>query len=150
MLRSRPARLLNAAIFNVAIGNADAHGKNYSLLYRPEGIAIAPLYDLLCTVAYPEIHAKLAMKVGKRATLEEFTPTTWQDFAREIGMGAPFVRRRASALAELILAHIEGVADEMSAAGFDGPDLHRFVDLIRRRAQKLLDLGLATGRAALK
>lgn len=134
-------RLLDAAIFNVAVGNADAHGKNYSLLYRPEGIGFAPLYDLLCTVAYPQVHAKLAMKVGKRATLEEFTPTTWADFAGEIGMSAPFVRRRTSALAELILARVEGVADGISAAGFDGPDLHRFVDVIRRRAHALLDLG---------
>ena len=136
-------RLLDAAIFNVAVGNADAHGKNYSLLYRPEGIGFAPLYDLLCTVAYPEVHAKLAMKVGKRATLEEFTPATWGDFASEIGMSAPFVRRRASGLAELILARLDGVADGLSVAGFDGPDLHRFVDVIRRRAQMILDLGAA-------
>jgi len=143
-LQPAPAvlRLLDAAIFNVTVGNADAHGKNYSLLYRPEGIGFAPLYDLLCTVAYPEIHARLAMKIGKRATLEEFTPTTWEDFAREVGMGAPFVRRRASALAELILARVEGVAEAISAAGFDGPDLHRFVDVIGRRARTLLDLGV--------
>ncbi len=83
------------------------------------------------------------MKVGKRATLEEFTRTTWVDFAGEIGVGAPFVRRRASALAELILGRIEGVADEISVAGFDGPDLHRFVDVIYHRAQALLNLGAA-------
>lgn len=135
-------RLLDAAIFNVTVGNADAHGKNYSLLYRPEGIGFAPLYDLMCTVAYPQVHAKLAMKVGKRATLETFTPTTWTDFAREIGMGAPFVRRRATALAELILGRVEGVADGVSAAGFDGSDLQRFVDVIRGRAQRLLELGV--------
>jgi serine/threonine-protein kinase HipA len=88
------------------------------------------------------------MKVGKRATLEEFTPTTWEDFARETGMGAPFVRRRASALAELILTRIEGVAEEISASGFDGPDLRRFVDLIRSRARRLLDLGLAKVKGA--
>jgi serine/threonine-protein kinase HipA len=143
---ARPApavlRLLDAAIFNVVVGNADAHGKNCSLLYRAEGIGFAPLYDLLCTAAYPQIHAKLAMTVGKRATLEEFTPTTWTDFAGEIGMGAPFVRRRASALAELIQARVEGVAEGISALGFDGPDLHRFVEVIRGRAQALLDLGL--------
>jgi serine/threonine-protein kinase HipA len=142
-------RLLDAAIFNVAVGNADAHGKNYSLLYRPagqEGVGLAPLYDLLCTAAYPEIHAKLAMKVGKRATLEEFTPTTWEDFAREIGMGAAFVRRRAAVLTELILARLDDVADGISHAGFDSADLHRFVDVIRLRTQTLLDLGLVKPR----
>lgn len=135
-------RLLDAAIFNVAVGNADAHGKNYSLLYRPDGIGFAPLYDLLCTVAYPEVHAKFAMKVGGRATLDEFTASTWEEFARQVGVGAPFVRRRASALADLILARIEGVANEIAVAGFDGVELQRFVEMIRRRARTLVDLGL--------
>jgi serine/threonine-protein kinase HipA len=112
-----------------------------ALLYQPGGIEFAPLYDLLCTVAYPEVHAKLAMKVGKRATLDQFTSSTWTDFADEIGMSAPFVRRRASALAELILGRVEEVANEISAAGFDGPDLPRFVEVIHRRARTLLDLG---------
>ena len=134
-------RLLDAAIFNVVIGNADAHGKNYSLLYRPEGIGLAPLYDLACTAAYPQIHGKLAMKIGGRAMLEEFTPTTWADFAAEIGMSAPFVRRRAAVLAESIRARVDAVADGMSSAGFDGPDLHRLVDVIGDRARTVLDLG---------
>jgi len=34
-----------AALFNLVAGNSDAHGKNFSLLYRPEAISFAPLYD---------------------------------------------------------------------------------------------------------
>ncbi len=114
-------QLLDAAIFNVILGNADAHGKNFSLLYRPQGIGFAPLYDLMCTAAYPGVHAKLAMKIGKRATLEEFTPTTWQDFGREIGIGPPFVRRRATALAERTLEVLPPAADGVASAGFEAP-----------------------------
>lgn len=135
--------LLDAAIFNVIVGNADAHGKNYSLLYRSEGIGFAPLYDLMCTAAYPGVHAKLAMKVAKRATLEEFTPTTWEDFGREIGVGAPFVRRRATALAERALGRLPFVTEGVASAGFEGPELRRFQDLIGGRARKVLDLGAA-------
>jgi len=134
-------RLLDAAIFNVIVGNADAHGKNYSLLYGPRGIALAPLYDLMCTAAYPDVHAKLAMKVGKRATLEAFTPSTWEDFAREIGVAPPFARRRARVLAEATIAHLPGVVDGIAAAGFAGPELDRFADVIRGRALRVLDLG---------
>ncbi len=47
----RELRLLDSAIFNVIIGNADAHGKNFSLLYHRGGGPLAPLYDLMCTVA---------------------------------------------------------------------------------------------------
>lgn len=137
-------RLVDAAIFNVLVGNADAHGKNYSLLYGAGGIDFAPLYDLLCTAAYPDVHAKLAMKVGKRSTLEEFTPDTWDDFAREIGVGAPFVRRRSTMLAELALERIGTVADELAAVGFGGAHLDRFATLISERARTLI--ALAQGR----
>ncbi len=72
-LAVRPAgdvlKLLDAAIFNLIVGNADAHGKNFSILYDIEGPRFAPLYDLLATVAYPELSPKLAMRIGKRATL---------------------------------------------------------------------------------
>jgi serine/threonine-protein kinase HipA len=52
-------------IFNYLIGNADAHGKNYSLLYQ-QGMSrpiLAPAYDLLCTAVYP-VSQKMAMKIG--------------------------------------------------------------------------------------
>ena len=134
-------RLLDAAIFNVIVGNADAHGKNFSLLYQPDGIGFAPLYDLMCTAAYPDVHAKFAMKVGKRATLEEFTPTTWEDFGREIGMGGPFVRRRASALADRMMETLPFAAEGIANAGFEGPELRRIETVIRQRARKVLELG---------
>jgi serine/threonine-protein kinase HipA len=73
---TRPARevlkLADAALFNVIIGNADAHAKNYSLLRRADGeVVLAPLYDLVATHIWPELSAKLAMRFGRAATLEE-------------------------------------------------------------------------------
>ena len=64
-------------IFNVIAGNADAHGKNFSILYDAEGPRLAPLYDLLATVAYPDLSPKFAMKIGKRATLAELDAKGW-------------------------------------------------------------------------
>ncbi len=74
---TRPAReilrLLDAAIFNLIIGNADAHAKNFSLLHNDGTIVLAPLYDLLSTMIYPGIcHVpKLAMKIGGKAVLKK-------------------------------------------------------------------------------
>lgn len=46
--------LLDAVIFNLLIGNHDAHAKNFSLLYMPDrSIRLAPLYDLVSTVFLP-------------------------------------------------------------------------------------------------
>jgi serine/threonine-protein kinase HipA len=56
-------RLLQAATLNVLIGNGDAHGKNFSLLHERSGaLGLAPLYDLMSTLAYGD--DTLAMSVG--------------------------------------------------------------------------------------
>lgn len=51
--RSSVETLLRAVTFNAALGNADAHGKNFSLLHLPDkSLRLAPLYDLMSTLAY--------------------------------------------------------------------------------------------------
>lgn len=65
---ARPAadqiKLLNIVLFNYLVGNADAHGKNFSLLYKSNKPELAPAYDLLSTAIYPDLSAKMAMKIG--------------------------------------------------------------------------------------
>jgi serine/threonine-protein kinase HipA len=45
--------LLRRATFNVAVGNADAHAKNFSFLHDSQdvNIRLAPVYDVICTIA---------------------------------------------------------------------------------------------------
>lgn len=51
--RSSLETLLRAVTLNVALGNADAHGKNFSLLHLQDlSLRFAPLYDLMSTLAY--------------------------------------------------------------------------------------------------
>src|SRR5260370_24556450 len=52
--------LLDAVIYNYFVGNNDAHGKNFSLLYHGVGtedldVRLAPLYDVVSTVYYPDL-----------------------------------------------------------------------------------------------
>lgn len=113
---SRPAtdvlKLLDAAIFNLIVGNADAHGKNFSILYDHQGPRMAPLYDLLSTVSYPELSPKMAMRIGKRATLAEMDVDAWQVFAKEAGVGFPLLRRRTTELCELVSSSSSNIADD--------------------------------------
>ncbi len=56
---------IKRVIFNYLIGNADAHGKNFSLLYKdPHVPTLAPAYDVLCTAVYPNLSSKMGMKIG--------------------------------------------------------------------------------------
>lgn len=111
--------LLDAAIFNVIVGNADAHGKNFSLLYRRTGPRLAPLYDLLSTAFYPELSAAFAMRIGRRSTLGELDAKGWKRFAADAGIGWPLVRQRVGEIGARIEATMPGVADGFAALDFD-------------------------------
>lgn len=51
--------------FVIASGNADAHLKNWSLLYLDSQYpSLAPMYDQVCTVAWPEVRSELALKLA--------------------------------------------------------------------------------------
>jgi serine/threonine-protein kinase HipA len=134
---SRPAveilKLLDAALFNLVAGNADAHGKNFSLLYRPN-TAFAPLYDLMCTVAYPEIDKTLAIKIAGVSDLKEFVPRTWQKFAVDTSIGLPFLRRRVKEICEAAQDHAEHVAQSIADQGFEAEALTRYASIVRSRA----------------
>ena len=142
LLRSvslRPAldvlKLLHAVIYNVIVGNADAHGKNFSILYHDSGPRLAPLYDLLSTVHYPELSPRFAMRIGKRATLEELDAEAWAAFASGATLGLPLVRRRVAEISESVAAKAEEAAATLMQPGLDHGALSRLAELVSARAR---------------
>lgn len=137
---ARPAvdvlKLLDAVIFNVIAGNADAHGKNFSILYGDEGPRLAPLYDLLATVAYPDLSPKFAMKIGKRATLAELDAKGWAAFAADVGIGLPLMRRRVAEISKGVLEKATAVAEELARPELDRTAIEQFANMIRDRADR--------------
>lgn len=87
-------KLLDAVIFNYLIGNHDAHGKNFSLLYKNKQTEVAPLYDLVCTVYYPELSPKMAMKMGGEYDSHHISRRHFERMAKEIGFSVPGVCER--------------------------------------------------------
>ena len=49
------ARLFSWLVFNVLVGNSDAHLKNLSFLISDEGVQLAPFYDMLSVATYDTI-----------------------------------------------------------------------------------------------
>jgi serine/threonine-protein kinase HipA len=144
LICARPAidvlRLLDAAIFNALIGNADAHGKNFSLLYLDNGPTLTPLYDLMATILYPEVASKLAMKIAKMSAIEDLDARIWGKFADEVGLSAPFVRRRVLELSRLVIEQCAAVSARLAEEGFAGPTLNLLKQVIASRAEVLRDL----------
>ena len=124
-------RLLDAAIFNLIIGNADAHAKNFSLLHKQGAITLAPLYDLLSTALYPELSPKLAMKIGGKAVLDDIEARHWDRFATDAQLGAPFVRARVGQLCKAVIAAIDA---ELSEPSFCTADFSTARSMISERA----------------
>jgi len=125
--------LLNATVFNVLVGNNDAHGKNFSILYRSGTPRLAPLYDLLSTAFYPELSAVFAMKIGRRSTLGELDAKGWERFAEDAGIGWPLVRQRVGEMAAKIDTKIAPVIAEIGSLGLDPVIVNDLATSIRNR-----------------
>jgi serine/threonine-protein kinase HipA len=106
-------RLLDAVVFNFLIGNYDAHGKNFSLLYTKAGkTSFAPLYDLICTAYYPDLSQKMAMKIGGEYESTKIYLRHFDRLAEEAGLNKPTVRRRIQSLAKSIQAKLPAITPE--------------------------------------
>ena len=126
-------RLLDAVIYNYLVGNNDAHGKNFSLLYHGVGTAnqeirLAPLYDIVSTVYYPELSRDMAMKIGGEYSSEKVMPKNFEQLAEEAGLGKPLVRRRVPDLAETVIANLD-------TAGIEHPVAQAVAAVIRKRCE---------------
>jgi len=108
---------INGLIFNVLIGNADAHGKNYSLLYSHGDRRLAPNYDLVCTLAWPTLSKNLAMKIGSCDSVNAFTIGDWKKMAKTTGLGWPMTRERMAASCHRVrdrLGEVQALTKEYS------------------------------------
>ena len=128
------ARLLDAVIFNYLAGNNDAHGKNYSLLYKPlekggRETMLSPLYDIVSTVYYPDLSRDMAMKIGKEYSSENVTAKDFEQLAEEAGLGKALVRRRVPELADTVIASLAKVQIANATA-------EKVAALIRERCEK--------------
>jgi serine/threonine-protein kinase HipA len=104
-------RLLDAVVFNYLVGNNDAHGKKFSLLYHdnrtshPE-IRLAPLYDVISTLHYKDLSKEMAMKIGGEYSSETVLPKNFERFAEEAELTKPLVRERVPQLADIAVAKL--------------------------------------------
>ncbi len=89
--------LLRRTTFNMAVGNADAHAKNFSILHAPASPAVrlAPLYDVLSTIALEltdsagrpmQADTYLGQRVGGQADIRTVTAASLIDEAATWGI----------------------------------------------------------------
>ena len=113
--------MLDAVIFNCLIGNDDAHGKNFSLLYGRDAtgrrtVGLAPLYDLISTARYENLSKAMAMKLGGESDSRVLSQVHFAKFAADVGLTKPIVRTRVAELAAATIEAIDGVSKELPEA----------------------------------
>jgi serine/threonine-protein kinase HipA len=121
----------------MAVGNADAHAKNFSILHEPDGPAVrlAPLYDVISTIA-PELtnsagqpmraDTHLGQRVGGRADIRTVTAASLIDEAVTWGIR----RRMASAV-------VTETLDQVLAAISTTPGDAGVLAAIRKQAERI-------------
>lgn len=137
----RPAvdqlNFLNIIIFNYLIGNADAHGKNFSLLYQQKKPELAPAYDLLSTAIYSDLSQKMAMKIGgeyipKNTYLRHFYKIVADTKASQLSLKKQIKRMTDSINDKAIKLKKELESEGLCSEVFDA-----IINIIQQRSQHL-------------
>ncbi len=125
--------LLRWVIFNVLIGNADAHAKNLSLLYAPGRAELAPFYDLLSTAVYPRLAERIAMKIGGENRPRFIMGRHWRRMAEAISVKPALLVTYAKDLWEALPKLAKALQGELG----DRPLFGKLVHIIEENVQRL-------------
>ena len=140
---------IKCALFNYIIGNCDAHGKNFSLLYqRGEGVSLAPFYDLVSTMAYPELAQKFAMAIGKTYRFDRIAEHSWKQFAADMHIRP---ERLYSLMAEVhaaVAPALNPLAAQHEQRYGPSPVYESLVRMVKDGLQRILRVAESSGDAA--
>jgi serine/threonine-protein kinase HipA len=107
-------QLLDRIIFNYLIGNNDAHGKNFSLIYKQDKPRLAPAYDLVCTSVYPDLNQKMAMKIGGRNKPEDLQLRHWQRLVTDTSTAKRTLIDRINRMCKRVTEALEGETEQQT------------------------------------
>jgi serine/threonine-protein kinase HipA len=133
-------RFLDALLFNLLIGNADAHSKNYSLLLEGSGAPrLAPLYDLLSTRAHGRrFGRKLGMKYGGEYRPDWIRGRHLDRMGDDLGVARRGVRSHAAEIATAALEAREAARESLPSPWRDDPILTSIEAIVSEFAELLL------------
>lgn len=111
-----PARdiveLLKRVVFNLLIGNEDAHGKNFSLLYSGNKPLLSPAYDLVSTSVYAELSRDFAMRIGEATRFEALDEHSFRLLGEQSGTAPARMRTLLLRFLDQAMRAVEQAGDE--------------------------------------
>ena len=127
---------LRRIVFAFLLGNGDAHGKNYSVLYRGRTVTLSPMYDIMSTAVYPEVSARMAMKIDGEYAFKWITRDKFLRMAEKLGISPRTMDKEIARLQKRVEKHAPAVAERLSVR-FPSPCYGHIVDGILGRCRQL-------------
>jgi serine/threonine-protein kinase HipA len=126
---------IQATIFDLIVGNVDAHAKNHALLYLTGGRAqLSPRYDILPTRLDPQFTDELSYNIGEAKTLNGLTLADLDSFLNQLGIGT--TRGRQRILQTTLTSQSQRLAENLESLR-----QHKlFADLIASNIRRLCDI----------
>lgn len=108
-------RFRDYVIYNILVGNTDAHAKNYSVIVRADGARLAPLYDVCSSLAWRTVYRKHAQKIaGALRKPVDVRRRHWEGVAAGCGLNARETLRRVDEMAAAMVAAMAGARDAVA------------------------------------
>jgi len=132
------ARFYSALVFNLVVGNADAHLKNWSLLETPGGLRLAPQYDLLNTLIYGgEYDTRPALAIcGDKPQLEQIDRQLLESFGERIGLTPQAISLSLNTLNKKFTK-----TERLTPPPAEEPDgfVNRYVEVVRNACARVFE-----------
>ncbi|MBC7851883.1 MAG: HipA domain-containing protein [Pirellulaceae bacterium] len=119
---------LRWAIFQVLIGNTDAHAKNVSFFCSTDGLRLAPAYDLVNIPALLDdgLSHTFAMAIGDAFSEADLTAFEWAYFAWQCDLDRRMVARQLSAMSDRTLRLMNQIIKLGAKSGIPSHELDNF------------------------
>ena len=101
---------IDRVIFNFLIGNGDAHGKNFSVVYHDGVATLAPMYDVMSTAVYPDVGKRMAMKIDDEYSFKWITAGKFLRMASKIGVSEKVMTKELAKMSRKIKREAPKVA----------------------------------------
>lgn len=101
--------MLNWVLFQLLIGNSDAHGKNISFFVGPAGIDMAPAYDLLNLDMYAEYDRDFSLSIGDAFAPEDVSAWELAEMCARCGLQQRLVAKTLTTMSEKLLKAMDKV-----------------------------------------
>lgn len=102
--------LIRWQILNVLLGNCDGHLKNLSLLMDTNHKwSLAPFYDVVMTLIYPNVSKRLALSIGEQYEIGNLHIKHWTAFFAALKVSPSFYIKKIAEMADLVMPNFENV-----------------------------------------